>query len=64
MVAQELWRAVTVWNDLGYGFFSLHFIKNKERQEVDFLITNEGEPLLLLEAKLTEAQPSKPLRKF
>ncbi len=64
MVAQELWRAVTGWNDLGYGAFSLHFIKNKEQQEVDFLIANEGEPLLLLEARLSETQPSKPLRKF
>jgi uncharacterized protein len=64
MVAQELWRAVTVWNDLGYGAFSLHFIKNKEQQEVDFLIANEGEPLLLLEARLSDTQPSKPLRKF
>jgi uncharacterized protein len=64
MVAQELWRAVTVWNDLGYGTFSLHFIKNKEHQEVDFLIANEGEPLLLVEARLSDTQPSKPLRKF
>ncbi len=64
MVAQELWRAVTVWNDLGYGAFSLHFIKNKEQQEVDFLIANEGEPLLLLEARLSGTQPSKSLRKF
>ncbi len=64
MVAQELWRAVTVWNDLGYGTFSLRFIKNKEQQEIDFLIVNEGEQLLLLEAKLSNTQPSKPLRKF
>jgi len=64
MVAQELWRAVTIWNDLGYGAFSLHFIKNKEQQEVDFLIANEGEPLLIVEAKLSDTQPSKPLRKF
>lgn len=64
MVALELWRAVTVWNDLGYGSFSLHFIKNKEQEEVDFLIANEGEPLLLLEAKVSDTQPSKALGKF
>ena len=64
MVAQELWRAVTVWNDLGFGSFSLHFIKNKEQQEVDFLIANEGEPILLLEARLSDTQPSRPIRKF
>lgn len=64
MVAMELWRAVTGWNDMGYGRFSLHFIKNKEQQEVDFLITNEREPFLLIEAKLSDIQPSAELKKF
>lgn len=64
MVAAELWRAVTAWNDGGYGNFSLHFIKNKEKQEVDFLIARDGAPLLLVEAKLTELEPTKALRTF
>ena len=64
MVAIELCRAVTLWNDAGYGNFSLHFIKNKERQEVDFLITNEREPLLLIETNLKDTEPSKSLRIF
>ena len=64
MVALELWRAVTNWNDLGYGEFSLHFLKNKEKQEIDFLIANGRKPLLLIEAKLSEHQPSPALRKF
>ena len=64
MVAAELKRAVTQWNDLGYGAFSLHFIKNKEKQEVDFLIAEGGNPLLLIEAKLSESPPSPVLKKF
>lgn len=64
MVALELWRAVTAWNDLGYGNFSLHFIKNKEQQEVDFLLAKDNEPLLLIEAKISDMQPSAALRKF
>ena len=64
MVALELWRAVTNWNDLGYGEFSLHFLKNKEKQEIDFLIANGGKPILLIEAKLSEQQPSPALKKF
>lgn len=64
MIALELWRAVTSWNDLGHGQFSLHFVKNKERQEVDFLIANGRKPFLLVEAKLSESTPSSPLRKF
>lgn len=61
MVALELWRAVSSWNALGGGEFSLHFIKNKERQEVDFLIANEREPFLLVECKLYDEQPAKAL---
>ena len=64
MVALELWRAVTSLNDVGYGVFSLHFIKNKEQQEVDFLIANERKPILLVEAKLSDPEPSLPLKKF
>lgn len=64
MVALELWRAVTAWNDRGYGLFSLHFIKNKEQQEVDFLIANGHKPVLLIEAKLSDTQPSLALKKF
>jgi predicted AAA+ superfamily ATPase len=64
MVALELWRAVTSWNDLGLGEFGLHFIKNKEKQEVDFLLSRDYEPFLLVETKLSEQEPSVPLRKF
>lgn len=64
MVAVELYRAVTVWNDLGYGQFALNFIKNKEQQEVDFLIVDGDEPVLLIEAKLADTSPSPVLIKF
>jgi hypothetical protein len=64
MVACELLRAVTIWNDMGFGVFSLHFIKDKEKREVDFLIANSGEPFPLIEAKLSDSQPSKPLLAF
>lgn len=64
MAAIELYRAVTSWNDLGLGRFSLHFIRNKEKEEVDFLIAGEKGPVLLVEAKLSEKDPSSSLRKF
>lgn len=64
MAAMELQRAVTAWNDLGYGRFELHFIKNKEHQEVDFLIANEHKPILLIETKLADREPSAALKKF
>jgi len=64
MVALELYRAVTLWNEMGWGTFSLHFIKNKEQQEVDFLVVDENKPFLLIETKLSENQPSPVLLKF
>lgn len=64
MVALELYRAMTTWNDTGRGRFALHFVKNKEQQEVDFLIADENRPLLLIETKLSETHPSASLVKF
>lgn len=64
MVALELFRAVNAWNDMGYGSFSLHYIKNKEQQEVDFLIANGNNPFLLIEAKIADTRPSLILKKF
>ena len=64
MAALELWRAVSNWNDLGLGDFGLHYVRNKEKEEVDFLITNNHNPLLLVETKLSDDTPSKSLLKF
>lgn len=61
MVALELWRAISCWNARGEGDFSLHFIRDKEHREVDFLIANEREPFLLVECKLNDWQPAKAL---
>ncbi|MEN8150372.1 MAG: hypothetical protein ABFS86_11160, partial [Planctomycetota bacterium] len=63
MVAIELKRAVSSWSELGHGRFGLHFVKNKEQQEVDFLLSRDDRPILLLEAKLTNPEPGKSLRK-
>jgi len=64
MAALELLRAVSNWNDLGLGDFSLHYIRNREKEEVDFLIAQESKPLLLVECKLSEEGASKALLKF
>lgn len=61
VVALELARAVSCWNAMGEGTFSLHFVRNKEKQEVDFLITDDREPFLLVEAKLGAEEPARSL---
>ena len=64
MVALELLRAISNWNDLGLGDFELHYVRNKEKEEVDFLVTNDHIPQLLVETKLSDEQVSKSLLKF
>ena len=49
---------------MGTGSFSLHFIKNKEQQEVDFPVADDHRPILLVEAKLADVHPSPALIKF
>jgi len=64
MVALELFRAVSNWNDLGLGNFSLHYLRNRDKEKVDFLISNNRKPLLLIETKLSDDRASKSLIKF
>lgn len=64
MVALELFCGVSTWNDLGLGRFTLHYIKNRDKEEVDFLIADNQRPFLLIEAKMSEETPTKSLRKF
>ena len=49
---------------LGLAAGSPNHIKNKEQQEVDFLISADNAPLVLVEAKLSETRPSAALMKF
>lgn len=64
MVAVELKRLTRFWNESGVGRYSLHYIRNKERQEVDFLVVENNQPVLLVEAKLSQDTPSKSLSYF
>jgi uncharacterized protein len=63
-VALELLRAVTSWTELGFGRFSLHFIRTKDQHEVDFVLVEDGRPVLLVDAALEARQPSPALIKF
>ena len=64
MVALELFRAVSQWNECGWGNFSLHYLRNKDKQEVDFLITQAHRPVLLIEAKFSEDKVTENLKYF
>jgi uncharacterized protein len=64
LAALHLLKLVDAWNDHGYGDFALWYVRDKERREVDFLITERRRPYLLLETKLSGDQPSPALRYF
>ena len=54
MVASHLLKNIHLWNDLGYGEYDLHYIRTKEKYEIDFLITEKRKPLVLIEAKVSD----------
>jgi predicted AAA+ superfamily ATPase len=53
-VASHLLKAIHFWQDLGLGDYQLTFIRNKEKQEVDFLIVKNNTPWILIEVKLSK----------
>jgi hypothetical protein len=55
LVALHLRKLCDAWTDWGYGDFALHYVRDREKREVDFLITENRKPYTLVEAKLTEA---------
>lgn len=64
-VASHLLKAVHYWNDTGQGEYGLYFIRDKDQNEVDFLVVENGEPWMLIEVKSSEDRPlSKSLKKF
>jgi hypothetical protein len=64
MVALELLRAVRSWNEWGRGDFGLHYLRNKDKREVDFLLTKDHVPFLAIETKLADTTPAPALLGF
>ncbi len=52
MIAVHLAKLVAFYNDTGQADLALHYLRNKEKREVDFLVTNRKKPLFTVEAKL------------
>ena len=64
LVACHLLKSCHYWTDSGYGTFNLHYIRNKQKQEIDFLITRDRKPWLPVEVKLNDSTPSSNWKKF
>lgn len=55
-VACHLLKAAHFWQDSGLGQFDLHYLRDKEQNEVDFVITRENQPWCLVEVKYGAGQ--------
>lgn len=57
IMALHLLKACHFWTDSAQGFFELHFVATKEKKEVDFLITQNKKPWMLVECKSNNKSP-------
>jgi predicted AAA+ superfamily ATPase len=64
MVASHLLKAVHYWTDLGYGDYDLRYVRDREKREVDFVVTESRRPVVLVECKLRDDAPHEPLLRF
>ncbi len=60
LVASALLKAVHFWTDQGLGEFGLYFVRDKQKREVDFVVTREDRPWFLVEVKSSGAASLSP----
>lgn len=53
-IASHLLKAVHFWTDRGFGDFGLYFLRDKEKREVDFLVSKNKKPWFLVEVKSSQ----------
>ncbi|MFH0908795.1 MAG: ATP-binding protein [bacterium] len=54
LIACHLLKACQLWTDCGEGDFDLYYLRDKQKNEIDFLITRDKQPWLPVEVKLTK----------
>jgi predicted AAA+ superfamily ATPase len=59
LMACHMLKACHYWNDTGNGYFDIFYLRNKEKQEVDFLLIRDKKPWLMIEAKLSDTNIEK-----
>jgi hypothetical protein len=64
LVALHLLKLCHAWTEWGFGEYALHYVRDREKREVDFLITESRKPYALVEAKLSASDPDPSLLYF
>jgi predicted AAA+ superfamily ATPase len=64
LVACHLLKAAETWTDLGLAECELRYVRDKEKNEVDFLLVRDGAPWLLVETKTSDGRLSPSLQRY
>ncbi|HJD56384.1 MAG TPA: ATP-binding protein [Rickettsia endosymbiont of Pyrocoelia pectoralis] len=64
LVSCHLLKAVYFWNETGLGDFSLYYLRDKQKREVDLVVTKNDKPWILIEAKVSDSSVSSSLKYF
>jgi hypothetical protein len=62
--ACHLLKMCQYWTDTAAGEFSLHYFRTKDKEEIDFVVTRDKSPWLLLECKSGMSEPTPVLKKY
>jgi predicted AAA+ superfamily ATPase len=63
-IMSHLLKTCQIWSDFGLGEFKLWYVRDREKREVDALVTWNDEPWLMVEVKLNDLKISKSLLRF
>ena len=64
LVACHLLKAVEYWTDMGFGEYGLYYLRDKQKHEVDFLVSRDKKPWFLVEVKTGDVKLSPDLARF
>ncbi len=64
IVALHLFKATKLWRSLGQAYTELFYLRDREKREVDFVLTDRGKPFVLIECKLSDDNISNNLMIF
>lgn len=63
-IASHLLKSCHAWTDSAQGEFQLYYVRDKQKREVDFLVTKNTKPWLLVETKNNDSSISPSLIYF
>lgn len=64
LVALSLLKEIHFRHDVHGEIYDLHYIRNKQKKEIDFLVTKNRKPQLMIEVKESDASPSENFSTF